>query len=57
MQIAKVLSEEDDVANASIINGSGFNGSSPDQGIFFFGLNPWRSAKEPATAPTRSSND
>ena len=38
MQIAKVLSEEDDVANASIINGSGFNGSSPDQGIFFFGL-------------------
>ena len=36
MQIAKVLSEEDDVANASIINGSGFNGSSPDQGIFFF---------------------
>lgn len=40
MQIAKVLSEEDDVAQASIINGYGFNGSSPDQGIFFFGLQP-----------------
>ena len=45
MQIAKVLSEEDDVANASIINGSGFNGSSPDQGIFFFGLKPLEERK------------
>ena len=45
IQIAKVLSEEDDVANASIINGSGFNGSSPDQGIFFFGLKPLEERK------------
>ena len=45
MQIAKVLSEEEDVANASIINGSGFNGSSPDQGIFFFGLKPLEDRK------------
>ena len=44
-QIAKVLSEEDDVANASIINGYGFNGSSPDQGIFFFGLQPLEERK------------
>ncbi len=45
MQIAKVLSEEKDVANASIINGSGFNDSSPDQGIFFFGLKPLEERK------------
>ena len=45
MQIAKVLSEEDDVAQASIINGYGFNGSSPDQGIFFFGLQPLEERK------------
>ena len=45
MQIAKVLGEEDDVANASIINGSGFNGSSPDQGIFRFGLKPLEERK------------
>ena len=45
MEIAKVLSEEEDVANASIINGSGFNGSSPDQGIFFFGLKPLEERK------------
>ena len=44
-QIAKVLSEEGDVANASVINGFGFNGSSPDQGIFFFGLQPLEERK------------
>ena len=45
MQIAKVLSEENDVAQASIINGYGFNGSSPDQGVFFFGLQPLEERK------------
>ncbi len=44
-QIAKVLSEEEDVANASIVAGAGFNGSSPDQGIFFFGLLPLEERK------------
>ncbi len=39
-EIAQVLSKEDDIENASIISGSGFNGSSPDQGLFFFGLKP-----------------
>ena len=39
-QIAEVLSKETDIENASIISGSGFNGSSPDQGLFFFGLKP-----------------
>ena len=39
-QIAKVISEEEDIVNASVISGAGFNGSSPDQGLFFFGLKP-----------------
>ena len=39
-QIAKVLRSESDVTSAGIISGSGFNGSSPDQGLFFFGLRP-----------------
>ena len=39
-EIAKVLSEERDVANAGVISGAGFNGSSPDQGLFFYGFNP-----------------
>jgi len=39
-QIAKVLEAEPDITAGSVISGSGFNGSSPDQGIFFFGLKP-----------------
>lgn len=38
--IAAVLREEEDITTAGIISGSGFNGSSPDQGLFFFGLKP-----------------
>lgn len=39
-QIAAVLKQEEDVTSAGIISGAGFNGSSPDQGLFFFGLRP-----------------
>ncbi|MCP9776172.1 efflux RND transporter permease subunit [Cyanobium sp. WAJ14-Wanaka] len=39
-EIAKVLKTEPDLTSAGIISGSGFNGSSPDQGLFFFGLRP-----------------
>ena len=39
-EIAQVLKQEDDITSAGIISGSGFNGSSPDQGLFFFGLKP-----------------
>jgi multidrug efflux pump subunit AcrB len=39
-QIAAVLKEEEDITSAGVISGSGFNGSSPDQGLFFFGLRP-----------------
>ena len=39
-EIAKVLNGEDDIIAGSVISGYGFNGSSPDQGVFFFGLKP-----------------
>ena len=38
--IASVLKTEEDIVAASVISGYGFNGSSPDQGVFFFGLKP-----------------
>ena len=43
--IAKVLSQEDDIMNAAVISGAGFSGSSPDQGLFFFGLKPLEERK------------
>ena len=39
-EIAAVLKQEKDITAAGIISGSGFNGNSPDQGLFFFGLKP-----------------
>ncbi len=39
-QIAQVLNEEEDIVAGSVISGAGFNGNSPDQGLFFFGLKP-----------------
>jgi len=38
--IAAILKTEEDIVAASVISGYGFNGSSPDQGVFFFGLKP-----------------
>ncbi|MDP4737932.1 MAG: efflux RND transporter permease subunit, partial [Cyanobium sp. MAG_216] len=38
--VAKILKEEPDITAASVVSGYGFNGSSPDQGVFFFGLKP-----------------
>ncbi len=40
LEIAKILKTEDDIIAASVVSGYGFNGSSPDQGAFFFGLKP-----------------
>jgi multidrug efflux pump subunit AcrB len=40
LEIAKVLKDEPDITAANVISGYGFNGSSPDQGVFFFGLRP-----------------
>ena len=39
-EVAKVLKGEPDIIAGSVISGYGFNGSSPDQGVFFFGLKP-----------------
>jgi multidrug efflux pump subunit AcrB len=39
-QIAQVLNEEEDIVSGSVISGAGFNGNSPDQGLFFYGFKP-----------------
>ena len=39
-EIAAILKQEEDITAAGIISGAGFNGNSPDQGLFFFGLKP-----------------
>lgn len=46
-EIAKVLNEEEDIIAASVISGFGFNGSSPDQGVFLFGLSPLHDRTKP----------
>ncbi len=59
-EIAGVLNEEPDLVNASVISGSGFNGSSPDQGLFFFGLKPLsyrKSADQSAEAIIKRMNE
>ncbi|ABM76921.1 efflux RND transporter permease subunit [Prochlorococcus marinus] len=44
-QIAELLKTEKNINAASIVSGFGFNGSSPDQGAFFFGLKPLKERK------------
>ncbi|MFL0756409.1 MAG: efflux RND transporter permease subunit, partial [Prochlorococcus sp.] len=44
-EIAKVLKTEDNIESAAVVSGFGFNGSSPDQGVFFFGLKPLNERK------------
>ncbi len=44
-EIAKVLNEEDEIIAGSVISGYGFNGSSPDQGVFFYGFKPLEERK------------
>ena len=39
-EVAKVLSEEPEIIAGAVVSGYGFNGASPDQGVFFFGLRP-----------------
>ena len=39
-EVAKVLSDEPEITAGAVVSGYGFNGSSPDQGVFFFGLRP-----------------
>ncbi len=44
-QIAAVLKGEDEIIAGSVISGYGFNGSSPDQGVFFYGFKPLEERK------------
>ncbi|MFL0751676.1 MAG: efflux RND transporter permease subunit, partial [Prochlorococcus sp.] len=44
-EIAKILKTEDNIESAAVVSGFGFNGSSPDQGVFFFGLKPLNERK------------
>jgi HAE1 family hydrophobic/amphiphilic exporter-1 len=44
-EVAKVLNKEEEIVAGSVISGFGFNGSSPDQGVFFFGLKPLEERK------------
>jgi multidrug efflux pump subunit AcrB len=47
LEIAKVLKAEPEIDAASIISGYGFNGSSPDQGVFFYGFKPLEERQGP----------
>jgi multidrug efflux pump subunit AcrB len=40
LEVAKVLNAEEEIIAGSVVSGYGFNGSSPDQGVFFFGFKP-----------------
>jgi hydrophobic/amphiphilic exporter-1 (mainly G- bacteria), HAE1 family len=40
LEVAKVLNAEDEIIAGSVVSGYGFNGASPDQGVFFFGFKP-----------------
>ena len=44
-EVARVLNEEDEIIAGSVISGYGFNGSSPDQGVFFYGFKPLEERK------------
>ncbi|MEB3185427.1 MAG: efflux RND transporter permease subunit, partial [Cyanobacteriota bacterium] len=44
-QIAAILREEEEIIAASVVSGYGFNGSSPDQGVFFYGFKPLEERK------------
>ena len=44
-QIASILREEDEIIGASVVSGYGFNGSSPDQGVFLYGFKPLEERK------------
>ena len=44
-QIASVLNQEEEIIAASVVSGYGFNGSSPDQGVFFYGFKPLEERK------------
>ncbi|MEB3331148.1 MAG: efflux RND transporter permease subunit [Synechococcaceae cyanobacterium] len=44
-EIAKVLNDEHEIIAGAVISGYGFNGASPDQGVFFYGFKPLEERK------------
>ena len=58
-EIAAILKEEPEVMAAAVVSGYGFNGGSPDQGVFFYGFRPLEergSAAQRAPAIVRRLN-
>ena len=44
-EIASILNAEDDVIAGAVVSGYGFNGTSPDQGVFLYGFKPLEERK------------
>ncbi len=40
-QAQKILANEPEIVDGALVGGTGFHGSSPNQGVFFFGLKPF----------------
>ncbi len=40
-QTQKILANETEIVDGALVGGTGFHGSSPNQGVFFFGLKPF----------------
>ena len=40
-KVAKILREEKDIESAALFSGAGFDGNSPNKGLFFFGTKHW----------------
>ncbi len=40
-QAQKIIANEPEIVDGALVGGTGFHGSSPNQGVFFFGLKPF----------------
>lgn len=59
-EVARVLGKEEEIVAGTVVSGYGFNGASPDQGVFFFGLKPLEersAASASAAAVVQRLND
>ncbi|MCP9917389.1 efflux RND transporter permease subunit [Cyanobium sp. ATX 6F1] len=59
-EVARVLGKEEEIVAGTVVSGYGFNGASPDQGVFFFGLKPLEersAASASAAAVVKRLND
>ncbi|MEB3321985.1 MAG: efflux RND transporter permease subunit [Synechococcaceae cyanobacterium] len=46
-EIAAILDREPDIQAGAVVSGYGFNGGSPDQGVFFYGFRPLEERRSP----------